>query len=568
MLEGQWQGQEVSGLGECIQGRVHIPAAEYAGLAERFTAEKFDAGRWVRLARQAGMRYVCVTAKHHDGFAMYDSAVSDFNIVKATPFGRDMVAELAAACRQEGMPLGLYYSQMHDWHEPNGVGNTWDFGPDEKKDIQRYLDEKAKPQMRELLTNYGPIGLMWFDVPTHSTYERSRSLAELVREVQPSCLMNNRIGHDMGDYESAPDNSLVAAGFSCPWEVPATMNNTWGFKRADEKWKPTDKLIGALVDVVSKGGNYLLNVGPRADGTVPEAAVRRLEEIGTWMARHGESIYGAGPSPLPGQFVHRFGRCTAGEGQLFLHVQRWPADGELFVPGLGGQVAKAYLLADPAKTSLPCRAVGELDVRIGLRAEDVAAGLADPMDTVVAVEFAGPVKVDPRVIVLPDEPVELHSFEAHPQGQSLRYANQVWDACVATEPTWAQGAEAWAAVPEAMQRESVTSVVNWSNAAEYVWWAVRVVTPGEYKVLVTYAAGDEAAGTRAAVVVGKGELEFPITPSGGWYKYKTVLVGTVEFTGTAGCTVAVRPVKISGRWLMNLKRVTIRPADWQRPNAK
>lgn len=565
LLEGRWQGKTVPGIAECIQGMARIPVAEYEKLTRKFNPVRFDADRWAKMARAAGMRYVCITSKHCDGFAMYHSKNSSYNVVDATPFGRDVVRELARAVRKQGMTMCLYYSQVGDWHEPNGIGNNWDFGPDDEKDFQQFLDSKVKPQLREILTEYGPIGMVWFDVPSHITHEQSKSLADLVHELQPGCLINSRIGHGVGDYMSAPDNGIPANALGQVWETPATINETWGFKRDDENWKSPATIIRYLADIVSKGGNYLLNVGPRGDGTVPGPSVRVLQEVGKWMDKNADSIHGAKASPLPRQFIHRFGRCTAKADRLFLHVLKWPADNTLFVPGVRSPKVKAYLLADPKKRPLKIERVGRVDLRIALDPEQLPPAALDPVDTVVVLQFAGKASLDPSLLVAPDAPTVLNTFEARLAGPNLAYVDSVWDASIATTPTWADGAAAWAAVPEPTRYATITSVVNWRNPDETVAWDLRATKAGRYELAVTYAAGPEAAGSRASVSVGGQDFPLAVEPSGNWYEYKTVVLGTVEIARPGKANVVVKPVRIAGEWLMSLKNVTLTPVGYVAP---
>ncbi|MFW6156053.1 MAG: alpha-L-fucosidase, partial [Armatimonadota bacterium] len=327
VAEGRWNGQHVEGLGEWVMYRARIPVEEYETLAEQFNPVKFDAEEWVALAARAGMRYLVITAKHHDGFAMFDSAVSEFDIVDATPCGHDIMAELAAACQRHGIRLCFYYSQAQDWHHPGGEGHWdraehWQTQTVTEQEFAAYLDAKAKPQVRELLTQYGPIGLIWFDTPVAINPEQSQELVELVHELQPECLVNGRVGNEKGDYSSLGDNQIPRGPVKGDWETPATMNDTWGFKADDDNWKSTEELLHLLVDLASKGVNYLLNVGPTAEGLIPPESVKRLKEIGAWMDVNSDAIYATDPNPWPWEF--EWGRVTVKPGKLFLHMYDWP----------------------------------------------------------------------------------------------------------------------------------------------------------------------------------------------------------------------------------------------------
>ncbi|HZO31785.1 MAG TPA: alpha-L-fucosidase [Chloroflexota bacterium] len=376
---GRWKGQAIPGIGEWIQLRARIPNAEYEQLAKQFNPTQFDAEAWVSLAKRAGQKYLTITAKHHDGFCMYDSKVTEYDVVDATPFGRDPMKELAEACGRHGIKLCFYYSQTQDWHHPDGHANDWDFDP-AKKDFEGYVREYVKPQVRELLTQYGPIGLIWFDTPLIISRELSQELVDLVHEIQPACLVNGRIGNDIGDYAETRDNVVPEDLIEADWENPATINDTWGFKSDDHNWKSTETLIQKLVDIVSKNGNYLLNVGPTADGVIPQPSVERLEAIGRWLETHGESVYGTGAGPLQGL---AWARTTAKPGTVYLHVFDWPAGGTLTVPALPQKVTSARLLADPS--------AGPLAVSEGADGLTIQgpAGAPDPADSVVVLTLAG-----------------------------------------------------------------------------------------------------------------------------------------------------------------------------------
>ena len=364
-LYAQWgchypgsDGQLRDGLGEHMMMRLKIPRADYAKIADVFNPVKFDAEAWVATARAAGMRYLVITSKHHDGFAMFDSPSSDYNIVKRTPWHRDPVKELAEACRRQGLKFGVYYSLGRDWDDPDVPtdlkpdgwrrSNTWDFPDEAKKDFTKYFERKVKPQIRELLSQYHP-DILWFDTPERIKPAQSAELMALIRRLQPGCIVNQRIGNRLGDYRVA-EQEIPAGGWLDSWETCMTLNKHWGYYLGDDAFKPTETVVRNLIDVASKGGNFLLNVGPTGQGVIPGGSVERLRETGAWLARNGEAIYGTTASPLKAPAWGRLTQKSDGSGTtLYLHVFDWPADGRLLLPPLGGEIVSAALLANNQK---------------------------------------------------------------------------------------------------------------------------------------------------------------------------------------------------------------------------
>jgi alpha-L-fucosidase len=392
---GVWKGEEIRGYGEWIMWHARIPAKEYKHLAGQFNPVKFDAEEWVKLAKNAGMKYMVITAKHHDGFAMYHSEVSPYNIVDATPFKRDPIKELAEACKKEDIRFGCYYSIDRDWHHPDafcpnqGQGNTWDYPDDSKKDFDKYLNEKAVPQVRELLTQYRPLSIIWFDGVGTKTPQQNEQIIAMVRTLQPHCLINSRLGDwktfVWGDYRSMDDDEVADELLPYGWENPGTMNGTYAYKSTMTDWRSHTEIIQMLADIASKSGNYLLNIGPKSDGLVPAEAVRILQEVGKWMDKYGESIYGTTGSPIGRP---PWGRCTARPGRLYLHVFRWPTKELLIVPTVKSEVKKAYLLADPQRRKLSFRRTHNGDLVIKLHTISLAPEALDPSDTVLVLELA------------------------------------------------------------------------------------------------------------------------------------------------------------------------------------
>jgi alpha-L-fucosidase len=392
-LAGNYHGTPTKGAGEWIMESLKIPASEYEKLVTQFNPTKFDARQWVQIAKNAGMKYIVITSKHHDGFCMFDTRQTPYNI-SHTPFGRDPMKELAAACQAKGIRLCFYHSIM-DWHHPDySPRRPWNDTATGTPDMDRYV-KYMKAELTELLSNYGPIGIMWFDGEWEKTWDdaRGRDLYDFVRSLQPDVIVNNRVAkarkgmsglsqgdHPIGDY-GTPEQEIPATGQSEPWETCMTMNDTWGWKKDDHHWKSTQTLLRNLIDIASKGGNYLLNVGPTEQGEIPQESVQRLKEIGKWMQVNGQAIYGTSASPFANL---QFGRCTQKPGKLFLEVFDWPTDGRLTVP-MSNAVRKAYLLAEPTR-DLPVESTAAGAIIT------VPAAAPGEIASVVVVELVGPVQ--------------------------------------------------------------------------------------------------------------------------------------------------------------------------------
>ena len=344
MLGGEWKGERIPYGTEWIMRNAKIPLAEYQELAKQFNPVDFNADEVAKLAKECGMKYVVFTAKHHDGFAMYDSKVSDYTIMN-TPYGRDIVKELAVACKKAGLIFCIYYSQMQDWEDENADGNTWDF-IDKEKDFKQYFENKVKPQVKELLLQYGELGLIWFDTPYDMPKELCKELEAWVKHWQPNCIVNGRIGYGYGDYRQMGDNGIPVQGFRGAWETPMTLNDTWGYSKVDQNWKSPQTVMKMLIDIVGKGGNFLLNIGPDARGNIPAGSQEILKRIGTWIKENSESIYGTEAAPdFPYQL--KWGGFTYRREQkkLYMHVIEQPEfPYEICVVGLETRVKNISLL--------------------------------------------------------------------------------------------------------------------------------------------------------------------------------------------------------------------------------
>jgi alpha-L-fucosidase len=380
-LGGVWKGRQYSGnYSEQIQSDAHIPQSEYAALAAEFNPAQWDAEAIVRLAEDAGMKFIVLTAKHHDGFNMFGTKQSSYNVVDTTPYKLDIVKSLADACRRHGMPFGVYYSTI-DWH--------WGDVPNEKNDnpLSAPHEEFNLAQLQELLTNYGPLSEIWFDMG-HPTALQSRHFAETVHRLQPECMISGRVWNSEGDFSETGDDAIPDYIADEPWEAPASIfSETWGY-RSWQKRVPLDEKVREhilrLVKVTSRGGNYLLNIGPTGSGTVVDYEAAVLRGTGEWLRRNGEAIYDTAPQPFRNL---DFGYATVKSGRLYLFVEHWPKDGRLRLPGMQSRIREAHWLGTEEG--------GKLAVEDG---SIVVSGLkAQEFLPVIAVQFDGELKVQPTV---------------------------------------------------------------------------------------------------------------------------------------------------------------------------
>lgn len=395
---GEYNGKRSERIGEWIMEWANIPRADYEKFTKQFNPVKFDAKEWVRIAKDAGMKYIVITSKHHDGFALYNSKVSNYDIVDATPYHKDPIKALGAEAKKQGLKFCFYYSIL-DWHypaayvdapgkDPTAGNRTTKLKPGGKEEYLKYM----QAQLRELIKNYDPA-VLWFDGEWQDWWTEAdgKELYKFVRSLKPNIIINNRVGRGRegmkglsktdqiyaGDF-GTPEQQIPANGLpGIDWESCMTMNTTWGFKSYDDKWKSSETLIRNLIDIASKGGNYLLNVGPTAEGLIPADSIKRLSEMGRWMKTNGAAIYGTTASPFAKQL--EFGRATSKPGRVYLHIFNWPTDGKLSVPAFGKTISRAYLLADPKHS-------------VNVTSSDEGASLQlptkapDPIATVVVLE--------------------------------------------------------------------------------------------------------------------------------------------------------------------------------------
>jgi alpha-L-fucosidase len=339
LLAGEYKGRKTDRIAEWIMNFLNIPVEEYELLANEFNPVEWDADLLVRRAKEWGMKYVVVTSKHHDGFAMYHSDVSYYNIVDATPFKRDIVAELAQACKKYDLKFGVYYSQAQDWHDPNGF-RYWN--NNDEKDFQYYLDHKCIPQVKELLTKYGEISIIWFDTPMSMTVEQSRALVDVVKTIQPNCIISGRIGNNLGDYMTTGDNFIPSQPYLGDWEVPATLNDTWGYNKYDKNWKTPEEILNLFIKINSRGGNYLLNVGPDGLGNVPEASIQLLDEVASYVNPNSVALFNTN-AVVGNPYELDYGVITHAPHKIFIHVM-YKGKYRLELQNIGNVIEEAKLL--------------------------------------------------------------------------------------------------------------------------------------------------------------------------------------------------------------------------------
>jgi len=524
---GTYHGKPVPDLGEWIMCKGKIPMAEYQAFAKEYDPVKYNPDDWVRLAKNAGMKYIVITAKHHDGFANFETKASPWNIVQATPYGQDVLKPLAAACRKYGLKLGFYYSQAQDWNNGGSeCSGSWD--PAQKHDMDDYVDKVAVPQMKELLSNYGEFpAVLWWDTPCDMSKENADKLIAVLK-LKPGIIHNNRLGGGyQGDTET-PEQYVPPTGFpGRDWETCMTMNDTWGFKSYDNHWKSTETILRNLVDIASKGGNYLLNVGPTREGLIPEPSIERLQAVGAWMKVNGEAIYGTTASPfkrLP------WGRCTkkisGDETTLYLHVFNWPTNGKLLVPGLTNQVEKAYLLK---ANWLGWHKHLQTTLDAGGMTITVPQNAPDKISSTVVLKIKGlPGIVATSIFQESDGSLRLLASEADLHG-GLQYESG----------------------------DAKDNVGYWTNPVDTANWSFKVDRPGKFKLSAEIAA--EASG-KFEVIVGEQKIHGAAPATKDYTKFKrTNLSGSLELP-TGSVTLTVKPV-VDGWQPMNLRSLRLVPVE-------
>ena len=393
---GEWNG--TTNHAEWIRESAQIPLEQYEKFVSQFNPVKFNANDWVAMAKNAGMKYIVITSKHHDGFCLFDSKETDFDIM-STPFRRDVLKELSDACAKQGLTLCFYHSIM-DWHHPDYLPRRkWETDrPTAGADYEKYVSY-MKSQLNELLSNYGKIGVLWFDGEWENTWthDRGKDLYNYLRKMRPDLIINNRVDKGRQGMEGMTRDSTYYGDFGTPeqeipskglpgldWESCMTMNDHWGYNKNDQNWKSSEDLVRKLIDIASKGGNFLLNIGPTSEGLFPEPSINRLKDIGSWTKVNGEAVYGTQASPFQNL---KWGRCTQKTDRkktiLYMHIFDWPENGKLVVPGLTNKIVSTYALKDTEKKRLPVEKTGS-EVSV-----DVSNITQSDYATVIVLEIKG-----------------------------------------------------------------------------------------------------------------------------------------------------------------------------------
>jgi alpha-L-fucosidase len=550
---GEWSGKKVSGYAEHLMRKEKISRSEYLNLAHQFNPEKFNAEEWILHAKKAGMKYFIITAKHHDGFALYDSKFSDFDIVDQTPFKKDPMAELAAAAKKHGMKFGFYYSHAFDWEHPDAPGNDWGYNnpggdkligganwydahPEWLPKAIKYVDEKAIPQIKELLTKYHP-DILWFDTPHKLPLSENIRILKAIRQTDPNVVVNGRLVRsavaNFGDYKNTADRPAEFYPVTGDWEAIPTTNESYGYHQYDSSHKPTSHFIQLIASAASRGGNLLMNIGPKGNGIFDEKDLAILNGIGAWMKTNGESIYGTDAGPLP---YHSWGVSTVKNNKLYLHVFNWPTDGKLFVSG-SVQISNGYLLADPMqKIKVNTLPGGDLLL-------DIPKNAPDKSNTVLVFDYTGKLYPDSTHFITTNTMKERFlAFDANQHGKGFSFGDGK------TNRYYLDG---------------------WKTKNQSVSWQFRTMNnaPAKFKIVVRYLATQETSGGSFVVAVdqlqSKSSKELYHSLHGVSTDARNVIIqeiGNIAL-GAGTFRLSIQPATIDKQELMKLLEVELIPID-------
>ncbi|MDR6781588.1 alpha-L-fucosidase [Pedobacter africanus] len=534
---GEWKGKAVKGYSEHLMRKEKISRADYLDLAHTFKPEKFNADEWISRAKKAGMRYFIITAKHHDGFAMYNSAVSDFNVVQQSPFKRDPMAELAAAAKKQGMKFGFYYSHAFDWEHPDAPGNDWEYNnpggdkllgganwfdnhPEWLPKAVKYVDEKAIPQIKELINKYHP-DILWFDTPHKLPLSENMKILKAIRDTDPNIVVNGRLVRsatgNFGDYVNTGDRPAELLTVKGDAEAIPTTNESYGYSIHDNSHKSAKFFIRLLANSASRGANLLMNIGPKGDGSFDTRDTRILDSIGSWLSQNGQSIYGTERGQLP---IPAWGVTTQKGKQIFLHVFNWPQDGNLALGGLKTEVSKAWFLTDKSKKPLQVKRLDATTLNIGLPPKSPGSP-----DVVIVLETKGNIETDAARLVAANIPVN-------------RFL--VFDAKVHGKMGFGDG------------KTDKYYVTGWKNKADYLSWDLKVLKPAKYNVVAIYNA--EEGGSSFEVKIGDFTKRSEVSAD----KYLVHEMGIAELK-PGQQELTVKALDIKGQELMRLLEIQLIP---------
>ena len=527
-LGGKWKNNTYYGIGEWIKSNAmaDIPVDEYLEIANEFNPEEFDAMSIARLAKDAGMKYIIITSKHHEGFAMFGSEADPFNIVDATPFARDPMKELSAACHELGLGFGFYYSHNQDWTAPGGTGGPKEYANGTPATFVDYFYKKCLPQVKEICSNYGEIDFVWFDTPGQMPKELVVELVDVVRELQPNAMLCSRVGHGMGDYASKGDMEVPPRNIPGLWETCDTHNDSWSYAWYDNNFKSPGEILHRLISTIARGGTYLFNVGPDGKGNVPEISRKFLREAGEWIKRYPQIIYAAGSSPW--EHALPWGDVTTKGNSLYLTVFEWPSDGKLYLPGLENSIHTVKLLDGSASAGINYkRENGWVVFDLPREPADLPASVIE----VVMETEAVTARADTNLAIYPNIESELLAEFADVSGAEKKKVN------------WMEKFGEW---------KHVNQISQWEDKGEAVW-TVEVFAPGYYYLDLRYRGEDRLVWktvTDEGVMVQNQQAATE--------KYQDYAMGIIEFKSSG-----IHAIKVSlvdgNRETASLESVLIRP---------
>lgn len=541
---GVWKGKGIGrSYSEHLMRIMKIPLEEYKEkLATTFNPVDFNADTWIKLAKDAGMKYFIITAKHHDGFAMYDSEVSDFNIVDLSAFHRDPMIELKEACKKYGIKFGFYYSHAFDWEHPNAPGNDWDyenpggdnhlFGgrnyfephPELMPRMAKYVQEKSIPQIKELLIKYEP-DIIWFDTPHKLAFFENLGILEELRKIAPDVVVNGRLAHGFGDYANTADKPLeLYPTKEKYWEAIPTTNESYGYNKVDDSHKPASHFIQLLAKTASRGGNLLMNIGPMGNGQIDQKDSNILVGIGDWLALYGESIYGTNKTTLP---LQTWGVTTQKNNELYLHVFNWPEDNKLVIGGLKSAFGKVSILNGKKESKLSTKRLNSEDVEISL-----PKNAPNTINSILVVKLKEPIDAGDSRLLSADKKNQLLAFDAELQGGNLKYS----------------GGSA-----------NSYYVHNWTKENQKLNWNIRLNESAKFNVSIKYETSQESGGSYK-ISLNNQTLKGSVEPSKKKKEIVNVKLGQLQLKeGIQNLTIS--PEKITGKQLMKIFEINLIPVE-------